>query len=345
MPRRAVVLGGTGLVGSAAARRLADHGWEVTAAARGEREVPAGLEERARLVRVDRADSAALRTLLDGGADVLVDTVAFGREDADQLIQLRDLYGSLVVISSAAVYADETGRGWEGATGPDDFPQFRVPILERSPTVEPGQGGYASGKVELERALLAVQGLRTTVIRPGAVYGPGDQASREWFFVKRALDGRPSVLLAYRGSSIFHPTSTHNLAELVRLAAERPGPRILNCGDPDPPAVLEIGRAIGSSLDHEFVEVLIPGPPDGVLGDHPWGTPRPFILDMNEAEIALGYRPITRYERAVGETCRWLVDATRDRDWRELFPKEAQFYGKLFDYEAEDRFLEGLKGG
>jgi nucleoside-diphosphate-sugar epimerase len=343
--KSAVVLGGTGLVGSAAVRRLADHGWEVTAAARGEREVPSGLEERARLVSVDRADSAELRTLLGGGADVLVDTVGFGRDDAQQLIELRDLYGSLVVISSAAVYADESGRGWEGATGPDDFPQYRVPILERSPTVEPGQGGYASGKVELERMLLAVEGLRTTVIRPGAIYGPGDQTPREWFFVKRALDGRRVVLLAYRGSSIFHPTSTHNLAEVIRLAAERPGPRVLNCGDPDPPTVLEIGRAIASSLDHEFVEALIPGPPEDLLGDHPWATPRPFILDMNEAEIALGYRPITRYERAVAETCRWLVDRTRGRDWVEVFSKADQFYGKLFDYEAEDRFLEAVKAG
>jgi nucleoside-diphosphate-sugar epimerase len=317
----------------------------VTAAARGERDVPAGLEERARLVRVDRADSAALRTLLEGGADVLVDTVAFGRDHAEQLIELRDLFGSLVVISSAAVYADESGRGWEGLTEPDEFPRFRVPIMETSPTVGPGEETYSSGKVELERMLLAVEGLRTTVIRPGAIYGPGDQASREWFFVKRALDGRRPALLSYGGASIFHPTSTHNLAELVRLAAERPGPRVLNCGDPDPPTVLEIGRAIARELGHELVEVLLPGPPDGVLGDHPWGTPRPFILDMNEAEIALGYRPVTRYERAVGETCRWLVEATRDRDWREVFPKEAQFYGKLFDYEAEDRFLESLTVG
>lgn len=67
------------------------------------------------------------------------------------------------------------------------------------------------------------------------------------------------MLLADRGESLFHATSVRNLAELVCLAAERPGTRVLNCGDPDPPTVLEIERAIAAALDHDWVKVLIPG--------------------------------------------------------------------------------------
>lgn len=48
----AFVLGGSGQIGRAVVRRLAEAGWEVTAASRGQREAPAG----ARHVQVDRVE-------------------------------------------------------------------------------------------------------------------------------------------------------------------------------------------------------------------------------------------------------------------------------------------------
>ena len=55
----------------------------------------------------------------------------------------------------------------------------------------------------------------------------------------------------------------------------------------------------------------MPGPEEGTVGDHPWNVPRPFVLDMTEAEIELGYRPVTTYAKAVPETVAWLVEAMR----------------------------------
>jgi nucleoside-diphosphate-sugar epimerase len=264
--------------------------------------------------------------------DVLVDFVAFDPEHAGQLLALPGLTRSLVVVSSAAVYADEQGRPLDAATS----------LTERARTVPAGNETYAAKKVAIERALLEQDALPATLIRAGAIYGPGDTGSREWHFVKRALDGRPVVVLAHRGESRFQTTSVHNLAELMRLAAERPGRRVLNGGDPEAPSVLEIGRAIGAALNHEWAEVLLAGSPrDGGVGDSPWGVPGSFVLDMTEAEFEVGYRPITTYRKAVPETCEWLVEATRGRDWREVLPVLAE-HGELFDYEAEDAYLRGL---
>jgi nucleoside-diphosphate-sugar epimerase len=344
MAKTAFVLGGTGLVGRAVAGRLGEAGWDVTVASRGERALDDSQATDARRVTLDRHDESALADALGDGVDVLVDVIPFELGDAEQLLRLRGRFGSVIAISSASVYCDDRGRTVDESTGPDDFPNLQTPIWERQRTVTPGPETYSTRKAAIERALLEDESLRATVVRPCAIHGPGDRQSREWFFVKRILDGRRTVVLCYRGESRFHTTSVANLAELVWLAAERPGRRVLNCGDPDPPSVIEIGRAICAAMGAELVEVLLAGAPVDGVGDHPWGTPRPFVVDMSEAELELGYRPVTTYPKAVARTCERLVSATEGKDWREVLTGLAAQPWDLFDYGAEDELVRGLTG-
>jgi nucleoside-diphosphate-sugar epimerase len=340
MARRALLLGGTGKTGRVLAKRLLETGWDVVAASRAERPV----DDEVRHAKLDRADDKALRAALGDGVDALVDFVAFERAHAEQLLSLKALARSLVVISSASVYADEQGRSLDEIRAGEQV-RFRVPLTEREPTVAAGDATYSTKKRAIEEILLGQREIPSTLIRAGAIYGPGDFNSREWYFVKRALDGRRIVVLAHRGESRFQTTSVHNLAELIRLAAERPGRRLLNCGDPEAPTVAEIGRQIAAAMEHEWSEVLLPGPPRESIGDSPWGAPSPFVLDMAEAEFEVGYRPVTTYAKAVGETCEWLVSATEGKDWREVLTGAAKLYTDEFDYEAEDTFVRGLTAG
>jgi nucleoside-diphosphate-sugar epimerase len=326
--RRAFLLGGSGQTGRALIPRLQQRGWEVVVASRGEREVPAGVEH----VSVDRSNEGALEAAIGDGAGVLVDFAAFEPEHAEQLLALRDRVGSLVVLSSAAVYFPEDDS---------DFARLPVPIAERTETLAPGPDGYATKKRAIELALLEQDALPATLIRPGAIHGPWSTWAREWYFVKRVLDGRRAIVLAYRGASRFHPISVHNLAELIWLAAERPGRRVLNAGDPAPPTVIEIARAISTNMEHDWAEVLI-DEPVGSVGETVWSTPHPVVLDMTDAEFELGYRPVTTYEQALPETVAWLVEATRDRDWREVLPTTAKIMDGSFDYAAEDELIRGL---
>lgn len=342
MARTAFLVGGTGKTARVLAQRLLETGWEVAVASRGERPVEVNAD--VRHFAFERADTDALRSALGGGADVLVDFVAFEQAHAVQLLSLGGLVRSLVVVSSASVYADPAGRSLDEARAGEE-PRFRVPLTEREPTVPSGDETYSTRKVAIEQTLLGQADIPSTLVRAGAIYGPGDVNSREWYFVKRALDGRRVVVLAHRGESRFQPTSVHNLAELIRLAAERPGRRVVNCGDPEAPTAAEIGRHIAAAMDHAWTEVLLPGPPRDGVGDNPWGVPRPFVLDMTEAEFEVGYRPVTTYEKAVAETCEWLVSATEGRDWREVLPVAARLYGDEFDYDAEDALLRGLTAG
>jgi nucleoside-diphosphate-sugar epimerase len=298
--------------------------------------VPDGL----RHVTLDRSDTASLERAA-AGADVLVDVIPFRSADAEQLLALGGRVGALIAISTASVYTDEQGRSFDDAEEPEDLPRMPVPIPESQPALPPADGSYSRGKAAVEQALLERSPVPATVIRPCAIYGPGDRQAREWHFVKRALDRRDTVVLAYDGRSLFHTTASANLAELIRCCAERPGTRALNCGDPDPPTLLEISRAIAAALDHEWNEVLVAGAPQDHVGETPWSVPdsHPFVVDMAAAEREVGYRPVTDYHEGVRVACAWLMEATRGRDWREVLPAHARYYGELFDYEAEDAFL------
>ena len=179
------------------------------------------------------------------------------------------------------------------------------------------------------------------VVRPCAIYGRGDRMAREWFFVKRALDRRPYVVLTNRGAGHFHTTAAENLGELVRLIAAQPRTDVFNCGDPDPPTVLDTARAIGDAAGHPFDEVLLTHPGGrGEVGQTPWSALRPLLVDMTKAERELGYRPRTTWTEALPRQVEWLVEATRDRDWREVLPRGAEYL--RFDYEAEDELVRSL---
>ncbi|GAA2587989.1 MULTISPECIES: NAD-dependent epimerase/dehydratase family protein [Streptomyces] len=337
----AVVVGATGQIGRAAVGALARDGWEVTALSRG-----GGRDARwpgdVRVVRADREDDAALSAAVGEGCDVLVDMVAYGDRHARQLVSLAGRVGSAVVVSSVSVYEDDRGRGFDTQSEPDGFPRYPVPVTEAQRTVRPGGTSYSTGKAALERELLAAgDRLPVTVLRAGAVHGPYCRTPRELYFVKRNLDGRQRRVLAYGGASRFHPASVRTIAELVRLAAPRPGTRVLNAVDPDAPTVAEIAAAIDAVMGVEARDVLVDGPPVDGVGDTPWSVPAPVVCDMSAAESQLGYRPVVRYADTLPETVAFIEERLAGRDWREAYPKMFEAYGDLFDYAAEDAWAAG----
>ncbi|MFI2412705.1 NAD-dependent epimerase/dehydratase family protein [Streptomyces sp. NPDC018947] len=337
---RAVVVGATGQIGRVAVGVLAREGWEVTAVSRGggrDADWPGDV----RVVRADREDDAALSAAVGDGCDVLVDMVAFGAGHARQLVSLAGRVGSAVVISSVSVYEDARGRNFDTQAEPGGFPEYPVPVTEEQRTVRPGDSSYSTRKAALERELLAAgDRLPVTLLRAGAIHGPHCRTPRELYFVKRTMDGRRRRVLAYGGASRFHPASVHNIAELIRLAAPRPGTRVLNAVDPEAPPVAEIAAAIDAVMGVRAEDVLVDGaPPAPGVGDTPWSVPAPVVCDMTAAARQLGYRPVVRYADSLPDTVAWIEERLAGRDWREAYPEMAEAYGDLFDYAAEDAWL------
>ncbi|HEV8249772.1 MAG TPA: NAD(P)-dependent oxidoreductase [Gaiellaceae bacterium] len=312
MARSAFILGGTGQIGRATADRLVDAGWDVTLGARNPEDVPG-----TRFVQIDRNEGLDI----PGEYDALVHCLAMTPEHAQQMLALSGRVGAFVVVSTAGVYSDDLGAA-----------KLPVPIPEAHPTVEPGDANYATQKRAMELALLEQDAAPVTIVRPCAIHGRHGKAHiREWYFVKRAQDGRPFVLLAYCGTSQVHTTSAANLGELIRLACEQPGTRVLNSGDPDTPTTLEISRRIAELTGHEREEHLLDDAPDAA--QNPWAAPDPFLVDMAAAERELGYRPVTTYHDAVADTVDWLLTEQ---------PPIHQYMQQFFDYEAEDELVRGF---
>lgn len=338
----ALVIGGNGQIGVPAAAALARDGWQVRVMHRGSAPlapelVQLGVGEH----RGDRGDDDAVAAAVGDGVDVVLDCVAYHGGDAAQVLAHHDRLASAVVISSAAVYADAAGR----TLGDDTVPDLPVGVREDQVTVPPGRGGYAVEKAELEQTWLAGD-VPVTVLRPGAIHGPRAQNPREWFAVKRVLDGRRDVVLAFGGGSRFHTSAVANIAELVRLAARQPGRRVLNAVDPQAPSSAEIVRAVYETLGHDVRVHGLDGPPEGTVGMNPWGVPAPWVLDMTAASSQLGYVAPVDYVASLPPYLDWVVAQSRRGDWRETFTVFARHGGPdLFDYAAEDAWLAAHRDG
>lgn len=346
MPR-ALILGGTGLVGRATAIRLLDAGWEVDVTGRDPQRMPAEVHEAGGcFLGSDRDDQAQLASAVGSGADLLVDCICFTSAQASRLLHLLRDVTSTVMISSKAVYIDDAGNH----SNSDIQPDFGAPVAEAQPTMTPSdedfnsREGYGANKVAAEQLLLD-SGHPVTVLRPSKIHGKGATQPREWVFVKRILDKRRTVLLGHRGTGGDHPSAAANVAALIHVVSEQPGRRILNSADPDAPNGIEIARTIASLLGHHWDEVLLDDGVDKSLGRHPWDRRPPVVLDMRAAE-ALGYRPVGNYAATVGAEVEWLVSAARLGDpGGVLPPADDDYFAQFLDYDAEDRYLAAAAKG
>ncbi|MFI6597214.1 NAD-dependent epimerase/dehydratase family protein [Nonomuraea sp. NPDC050536] len=331
---KALIIGGTGLIGRATAARLLAAGWEVDVTGRDPARMPGELAG-VRFVRAERDDARQLGAALGEGADLVVDCVCYTAAHARLLLPLAADATSTVLISSKAVYVDDLGNH----ANSDVPPRFDGPIRETQPTLAPldidydSREGYGTNKVAAELVALD-SGLPITILRPSRVHGVGAARPREWVLVKRVLDGRRAVLLAGGGSGVVHPTAAANIAALIETVAHVPGSRVLNSADPDAPTALAITRTIARHLGHSWEEVLIP---DDTLGRTPWDSPHPVVLDTSAA-LALGYRPAGSYAETVAAGLDWLVSLARGG----ADPAAGDpYFDGFFDYAAEDAYLAG----
>lgn len=328
--QRAFILGGTGQIGHAVANRLLAEGWHVTLASRSLSETTNG-QENLRHVEVDRKKDGLIARALGDGADLLLDCIAFDAADARQLIEVQHRVGKICAISSASVYRDDKGLTLDEARV-NGFPELPIPITTAQPTVQPGDATYSTRKVAMERTLLDHCQVPVSILRPCAIYGPHCSHAREWYFVKRLLDGRREIPVAYEGKSQFQTSSAESVAAAVLAFCSKPTAQIMNVADPSAPTVAEIGNAIMMAMGKSAEIIGLPDrgyPPRA--GVTPWSIPSPFVVAPSEDFESAG-----SYDSLVGPTVRWLIQATRDRPWKEVLPALAAYPFDLFNYEADD---------
>jgi nucleoside-diphosphate-sugar epimerase len=342
--RRATIIGASGLIGRAVARRLLAAGYELHLAGRDRAHLPEDLAS-FRFSTLERNDRESMLALgkRAGPAELLVDCICYTATQARSLLPLAAEAHSTVVLSSKAVYIDAAGRH-SNTTEP---PVFAGPVDEAQATMEPdfsdnynSRLGYGACKVAAEQVLLESE-LPISILRASKVHGQGATRPNEWWFVKRILDKRPRVLLAHEGKSGDHPSAAVNIAALVEEVAEKPGRRVLNAADPDSPTALQISRTIASHLGHEWEEVLLGDESPGDLGRHPWDRYPPVILDT-KASLELGYRPVGTYGETVPAALYWLSEIAVLGEEGYVLPAGYDGLEGRFGYGAEDSFVKGV---
>src|SRR5262249_35829215 len=137
--RRALIVGGTGLVGRTTARRLLAAGWQVDLTGRNPDHLPSDIAAAGgRFIAVERHEKDRLLVALGEGADLLVDCICYTKADATLLLPLARQATSTVMISSKAVYVDRYGRHSNSAIAA----HFEGPIRETQPTMAPGESHH-----------------------------------------------------------------------------------------------------------------------------------------------------------------------------------------------------------
>jgi nucleoside-diphosphate-sugar epimerase len=142
MTKTGVVLGVSGQIGRAVARRMLSNSWSVRGLHNPDTALPGDLGE-VEVFHADRNDDAALAAVLSNGVDGVVDTIAYTSAHARQLLRFADAIGALTVISSVAVYADDDGH----SIG-DGSPRWPTPIQESQTLVPATDETYGGGQVK-----------------------------------------------------------------------------------------------------------------------------------------------------------------------------------------------------
>jgi len=176
---RAVVIGGTGHIGTYLVPSLVRAGHDVVVVSRGSRQ-PHGVDPTWREVELVACDRVASEKDGRFGSliaslqpDAVVDLMCFTPAQAEQLVLALD--GQHVV---------HTGSVW--SYGPSTL----VPTPEDAP--KNPYGKYGVDKLAIERYLMGQDRVRTTVVHPGHISGPG------WMPIGPAGNLEPAVLDSLR---------------------------------------------------------------------------------------------------------------------------------------------------
>ncbi len=215
---RVVVIGATGHVGGYLVPRLVDGGHDVIAVSRGV-SMPYHANpgwDRVQRVELDRAEGDAAGTfagrIADLKPDAVIDFLCFQPESAVQLVEA--LRGRVEILLSC-------GTIWVHGTATE------TPVQEDE--ARSAFGEYGIGKAQVEKLLLAESeregGLRSVVLHPGHISGPGwaivNPAGNFDLDVWRRLSFGEQVLLPHLGLETVHHVHADDVAQAFERALER----------------------------------------------------------------------------------------------------------------------------
>jgi len=263
---KVLVTGATGYLGAVAATALAAREHEVVGLARSQRSATTLRERGIQPVTGDFGDPASLAgAVLETRPDVVVSTASVGGTSGDNAAFARDREavramqdalanygGALVFTSGSAVFGTFNGGDATDTVYAEDAP---LPLLESvfapasagvHPLLVAGFADAMAARIDTERAVLADDGVRGIVVRPGLVYGNGGNSDLKSLIDRARVAGRAG----HWGSGGTTQSYVHveDLAELFCLAAEHAPHRAILHGVTDDVTQRELATAINQMI-------------------------------------------------------------------------------------------------
>ncbi|MEP7228110.1 MAG: NAD-dependent epimerase/dehydratase family protein [Gemmatimonadales bacterium] len=319
---RVLVTGGTGFTGTALVKRLIEQGHTVTAL-----DYKEGLEcevlrgHGARIVIGSVTDQQAVERSMQG-VELVFHLAAAFRElnKPNSFYDKVNVGGTRVVLEAARrhgirkfIYCSTCG-----VHGNVDRP----PANEDAP-IQPADY-YQRTKYEAEPIVIqqAGQGLETVILRPAAIYGPGDP---ERFFMIFKRVSRGTFPMFGRGRTLYHPLYIDNLVDafLLCMPAGAGNGRTYLIADESYYPIEEIVRAVARALDVQIRIPHYPVLPVVALGHlvekacKPFGLAPPIFprrvdwyrqnraFDITRAKRELGYVPQVQLDEGLRRTAIW----------------------------------------
>lgn len=321
-----LILGGTSLTGPFITRHLVEQGHQVTIFHRGKHQVDLPLAVN-RITGERRKLGEFITEFKQLAPDVVLDMLAFTRQDAEMLMRVfKGIAQRVVVPSSGDVY-----RVYGRLHGTEPGRVDPIPLAEDAPLREKlsiHQEEYE--KRWVEQVVMSDPDLPGTILRYPMIYGPND-GGRTFDMVKRMMDNRPVILLdekvaRWRWSRGY----AENVAWATVLAVthEQARNRIYNVAEPEGLSYLEWTQRVTRAGGWTGRIVIVP---HGRLNDqgnfeHHW------VVDTTRIRAELGYMEVVPQEEALRRTVEW--------QWANPLEK---YDPKDFDYETEDRILAELE--
>ena len=322
---RVAVTGGTGFIGSHLAFALAARGHEVRCLLRPTSN-RAALPAAAQTVTAHHlTDRAALERLLRG-ADAVVHLAGLTRSWTPRALYEVNRGGTEALCAAAARARDSPALrqlivvSSQAAAGPSSR---RRPRREDDPPAP--VTAYGRSKLAAERVRLRYPRLPVTVVRPPAVYGPGDRDIFAYFRLVRA-GLRPELVPASRLSMVY----VGNLVDALLLALDNPQPsgqRVYHVADHGVLTMSRVARWIAHAYGRRALRVPVPGPALAVAGlplaaagrllrrdlllsrDKLREIAQPaWLLATTRIAAQLGYRPRLATRDAIALTAQWYLD-------------------------------------
>jgi nucleoside-diphosphate-sugar epimerase len=258
--KKVLVTGGTGFTGSVLVKKLCQAGARVSLIQRSER-LPEAL--RGLSLRCFHGDVFDEQTINDAIADVeyVFHVAAAFREAKIEDHVYWDVHLKSTKLLAAAALKQSNFKRFIHVSTVGVLGHIANGLADENTPYHPGDV-YQDSKAAAEQWLLAFseqKHLPITVIRPAAIYGPGDKRLLKLFKMARL----PVIPLLGFGRGDYHLVHVDDLTEMMLLAGakEKAAGEVLICGSSKATSIKEIISIVSESLGHRARFIRLPAQP------------------------------------------------------------------------------------